>query len=127
MTNAMCAKCRDRPAQVFKTHGGPLCLTCDSAGQGKRSERFCRRGGFTRHDILEKRYAEMRSAIDDRDRYRRDALEIKDSLRAEVRREEIERVRHLSFWRRLRLLFDPWGCEQSGGGVRRQAHEPRAG
>ena len=103
-----CDACGDKPIRVVTARSATLCQKCDAAGTTKRIARYNR---VNREDILGRRYAEMRAAINERDRYRREAQSVKDGLRSEVRQEEVERLRRLPFWRRMRILFSPWSSK----------------
>jgi predicted nuclease of restriction endonuclease-like RecB superfamily len=63
----------------------------------------------SRQDLLEKRYAEMRAAIAERDRYRREAEAVKQELRAEVR-DELRRELRKQFWLLFALLAETGGA-----------------
>lgn len=75
-------------------------------------QRMKRSAWRMRQDILEKNYAEMREAIAAREKYQREAEQIKDRLRSQVRRDVVDEFRKLPFFQRLRILFNPFATKR---------------
>lgn len=87
-----------------------FCIECYEKHSRKRLSRMDR--DLIGPPFLTKRAKEMKAAVEERDRVIRDRDEEKKKVRAEVRREVIEEVRRMSFWRRLKLLFNPFEWSQ---------------
>lgn len=113
--NGLCARCSTsisgKPsAGVGKTW---FCQSCyDGYVRKIRSSRMNR--DLLGKPFLEKRYSEMRAAIADRDRAIGMRDKIKEQIRSEVESEVIDSIRKMSFWRRLRLCFNPFWARICG-------------
>lgn len=80
-----------------------FCEPCGKKHSAKRLDRMSR--DLLGPPFLAKRAKEMRQAVEERDRIRRELDAERARIRAEVEKEVDAKFRSLSFWSRLRLLF----------------------
>lgn len=75
------------------------CLPCAEIRNGVRA------GRRSPEDSINKMYAEMRSAIELRDKYRREGGSLLEEFRSQAHDEFRQRILLLPFWKRLKFLL----------------------
>lgn len=103
----LCVICRQPIDDEWSRTGKEYCFSCNQE-KVRPKQKVREQRQFNARDRISEVYAEMRAAIADRDRYRREADTIMSHIESSVEAGIVAKIKTLPFWTRIKLVFSPF-------------------